>query len=212
MNNEARSPNNWFKTHTINQLELWIDELLAENKELRSREPDPVQPSASEEDIAKALAWADGGIIAETGDWARRTLAAALRSRPSKPASESAEELACPIELMEQLAEIEHDRWSEQARTALDEMTPERRERWDRLSRIKYADLDEHNKELDRMQVREYWPLIARIIVAHDAETLRRAESRAMQVAIDKGLVRSSREWKPIAAAIMNEGKDGTNA
>lgn len=36
----------------------------------------------------------------------------------------------CPANLMEQLAAIEHDRWSGQARTALDEMTPERRERW----------------------------------------------------------------------------------
>ena len=58
-------------------------------------------------------------------------------------------------EMMEALAADEHDRWSGQARTALDEMTSERRERWDRLSRTPYSELTEEMKELDRMQVRE---------------------------------------------------------
>lgn len=75
---------------------------------------------------------------------------------------QSAEE--CPPEIMELLAEIEHDRWSGQAETALNKMTPERRERWGRLSKTKYADLDATNKELDRMQVREYWPVIGKYI------------------------------------------------
>lgn len=38
---EAKSPNNWFKTHSINELELWIDKLLAEIAKLRAHFPEP---------------------------------------------------------------------------------------------------------------------------------------------------------------------------
>lgn len=63
-------------------------------------------------------------------------------------------------ETMERLAEKEHERWSGQARTALYQMTTERRERWARLIEIPYSNLTEEMKELDRMQVREYLELI----------------------------------------------------
>ena len=60
-----------------------------------------------------------------------------------------------PELVMEELAANEHDRWSGQAKTALNEMTEERRERWTRLADTPYAELSEEMKELDRMQVRD---------------------------------------------------------
>lgn len=60
-----------------------------------------------------------------------------------------------PDNVMEELASNEHDRWSGQAITALNQMTDERRERWGRLAETKYADLTEEMKELDRVQVRD---------------------------------------------------------
>ena len=68
--------------------------------------------------------------------------------------------------ILEKLSEIEHDRWSGQAKTALTDMTDERRERWGRLVNIPYCELSEEMKALDRMQVDEYWPIIAKAIHA----------------------------------------------
>ncbi len=65
-------------------------------------------------------------------------------------------------DLLERLAAYEHERWSGQARTALDEMTPERRERWDILSRTPYDQLSEEMKEKDREQVRSYIAIMRR--------------------------------------------------
>jgi len=52
------------------------------------------------------------------------------------------------------------------AKTALNDMTDVRRERWGRLANIPYCELSEEMKALDRMQVDEYWPTIADAIHA----------------------------------------------
>ena len=60
-----------------------------------------------------------------------------------------------PNNVMEELAANEHERWAGQARTAIEQMTEERRLRWSRLAITPYAELTEEMKELDRVQVRE---------------------------------------------------------
>ena len=66
--------------------------------------------------------------------------------------------------VIDKLAAIEHDRWSGQARTALDNMTDERRNRWNKLSKTPYKKLTEEMKEKDREQVYNYWPIIREYI------------------------------------------------
>lgn len=103
------------------------------------------------------------------------------RAHFPEPAKDARELAECPADLMEQLAAIEHERWSGQALTALHEMTDERRDRWSRLAKIPYAELDEHNKELDRLQVREYWPLVVSRLAAVSegyADNLRELNAR----------------------------------
>jgi hypothetical protein len=90
--------------------------------------------------------------------------------KPAPPASDDVRDI------IEKLAEIEHERWSGQARTALHEMTEERRLRWGRLVDIPYADLTEEMKELDRMQVREYWPLITAHVAKQTAALTAKVE------------------------------------
>lgn len=73
-------------------------------------------------------------------------------------------EYPIPPELMEKLSEIEHDRWSGQARAALFDMTDDRRRSWERQMRMSYWQLSEPEKEQDREQVRKSLaPLIERI-------------------------------------------------
>ena len=58
-------------------------------------------------------------------------------------------------ELIEELADSEHDRWArwhKHLRKHMDE--PGRMERWDRLAETPYADLDEPTKEWDRIEAR----------------------------------------------------------
>jgi hypothetical protein len=66
--------------------------------------------------------------------------------------------------VIDKLAAIEHDRWSGQARTALDNMTDERRTRWNKLSKTPYKKLTEEMREKDREQVYNYWPIIREYI------------------------------------------------
>ena len=69
-----------------------------------------------------------------------------------------------PEDLMEELAEIEHERWSSVAIVALTDMTDERRTRWGRLAKTPYKHLSEEMKERDREQVRKAsGPIIERI-------------------------------------------------
>jgi hypothetical protein len=72
----------------------------------------------------------------------------------------------CENAIIEKLAEIEHDRWSGQARTALDKMDNERRTRWDKLSKTPYDKLTEEMKQKYRDQVYEYWPIIKSFILS----------------------------------------------
>jgi hypothetical protein len=73
------------------------------------------------------------------------------------------ERLKAPVsdEVLEELAELEHDRWSSQAIAALTDMTEERRARWTRQARMLYAGLSEAEKEQDRAQVRKTLRILA---------------------------------------------------
>lgn len=90
------------------------------------------------------------------------------------------------LELMEALAADEHERWSGQALTALNEMTDARRERWARLAVTPYADLDEKNKELDRMQVRERLAIMAKFTAPQHTAEIEEQIERAMRGMIDR--------------------------
>lgn len=63
-------------------------------------------------------------------------------------------------ELVEKLADIEHQRWADWHKWCRNNWTPERIERWDRQARTPYAELNEEDKEKDRREVMRYLPLI----------------------------------------------------
>ena len=73
--------------------------------------------------------------------------------------------------LMEQLAKVEHERWSHWQRYVHSQchraengslvIPAELARRWDAQMSTVYQDLDEDEKESDREQVRRYLPLIA---------------------------------------------------
>jgi hypothetical protein len=56
--------------------------------------------------------------------------------------------------LVERLAELEHEQWQTWARAVLDEVSPERRLRWQAYF-VPYADLPEEVKEQDRVWARK---------------------------------------------------------
>ena len=72
--------------------------------------------------------------------------------------------------LLEELAAIEHERWSHWQRHLHDKGTMQPNgtmllpanlvKRWEHQSRTDYADLTEQEKESDREQVRRYLPII----------------------------------------------------
>jgi hypothetical protein len=62
---------------------------------------------------------------------------------------------------MEELAAMEHERWSNQAIAALTDMTDTRRARWTRQAGLLYAGLTEAEKEQDRQQVRKTLDILA---------------------------------------------------
>jgi hypothetical protein len=74
------------------------------------------------------------------------------------------------VELMERLADIEHQRWASWQAWVHKIATPTPSgaliipapyvERWERQINTPYADLSEEDKEKDRKQVRKYWHLI----------------------------------------------------
>jgi hypothetical protein len=73
------------------------------------------------------------------------------------------ERLSAPVtdEVMEELAAMEHERWSNQAIAALTDMTDTRRARWTRQAGLLYAGLTEAEKEQDRQQVRKTLDILA---------------------------------------------------
>lgn len=78
-------------------------------------------------------------------------------------------------ELIEQLADIEHQRWSDWQRYQHSQMTEGAAHNgrvlngglyshWERLIATDYADLPEHSKQSDRDQVMRYLPLIVEFV------------------------------------------------
>jgi len=53
-------------------------------------------------------------------------------------------------ELIERLAELEHDQWAHWTEYMLDNMTPENIERWKRQIATPYSELSDKEKESDR--------------------------------------------------------------
>ena len=76
--------------------------------------------------------------------------------------------------IMEELADVEHQRWSswqshvhEQCHEEADgslRISAEAVERWERQIRTDYEDLSESEKESDRRQVRKYLPLVVKAL------------------------------------------------
>lgn len=79
--------------------------------------------------------------------------------------------------LLEELARIEHERWSKWQRYMHDKalrqadgsllIPPELVERWERQMTTPYDGLSEREKESDREQVREYLPVVKRAVAAY---------------------------------------------
>lgn len=76
--------------------------------------------------------------------------------------------------IYEQLADIEHQRWSDWQKYMHSKMEPDGREfmllpyslftRWERQIHTNYSELSEHEKQSDRDQVDRYWLLIDSLI------------------------------------------------
>ena len=81
---------------------------------------------------------------------------------------------AMEVQLLEKLADIEHQRWSDwqkylhsQCRTTIEggclNIPKLLEKRWERQIKTDYKDLSESEKDSDREQVMRYWPLIQNI-------------------------------------------------
>jgi hypothetical protein len=66
-----------------------------------------------------------------------------------------------PDELLEKLAELEHEQWAAWARAVAGEVSPQRRDRW-QTSFVPYAELTEGAKEEDRLWARKVLDLLRR--------------------------------------------------
>jgi hypothetical protein len=64
------------------------------------------------------------------------------------------EELSIDGDLLEAVASVEHEQWMTWAKQVSPEVSPERRERWQKFM-VPYKDLDEATKELDREWARK---------------------------------------------------------
>lgn len=102
-----------------------------------------------------------------------------LHQQLQKAREEERERIASELdELMEQLADIEHDRWSKWQKYLHSKVIPsaddgisligtEFIDRWNRQIATPYSELSEAEKESDRQQVRPYLELIKRKIRNH---------------------------------------------
>jgi len=61
---------------------------------------------------------------------------------------------------MEELADIEHQRWSDWHKYCMKNWNMENLDRWAHQSETPYKDLSEQEKESDREQVRRYLPIL----------------------------------------------------
>ncbi len=88
----------------------------------------------------------------------------------------------CPPELLERLADLEHERWSGWIKHQFkkgrfdhkDEtwtMPPWAVANWMRLSVTPYAELDEEAKEMDRVEVRKTWAVVAKALERDEKRT-----------------------------------------
>jgi len=88
-------------------------------------------------------------------------------------------------ELIEALADIEHQRWSSWQRYVHEDVCeeegvldsgnlvipPDKVAHWNRLIATPYAELPEHSKQSDRDEVMKYWPLIVEFVAEWIRET-----------------------------------------
>jgi len=76
-------------------------------------------------------------------------------------------------EIIEELADIEHQRWGDWYKWQRDNSNAPNISRWDRQSETNYKDLSEQEKERDREQVRRYLPLLRQALTDYKEETLK---------------------------------------
>ena len=62
--------------------------------------------------------------------------------------------------LIDRLAAIEHDRWSDWHKHCRERWTPENIARWNRQADTPYEELSESEKASDRREVMRYWPML----------------------------------------------------
>lgn len=101
-------------------------------------------------------------------------------------------------QVIEKLAEIEHERWSDWQKwchkilrenvfgvDSLEKVL----ERWDKQIATPYPELSEAEKQSDRDQVERYLPIINSLIAAHEKEVLESIMARVVELTIlDKNM------------------------
>ncbi|RYE42525.1 MAG: hypothetical protein EOP24_32330 [Hyphomicrobiales bacterium] len=100
----------------------------------------------------------------------------------------SAHDVLQSPELMEQLAAVEHERWSHWQRYLHSKcevgsdgslrIPPNLAQRWTVQMGTSYGDLPDDQKESDRDQVRKYLPVIARALTSGASTALGESEAR----------------------------------
>jgi hypothetical protein len=113
--------------------------------------------------------------------------------------------------VLEELAAIEHERWSRWHNYAVKNWTPENVERWNRLADMRYDELPEHSKESDRAEVRRYYPKIVQGVAYQEEKAKGLVEALAYILEMN-GCVNSYATIKKAAenalARYKSEGKE----
>lgn len=86
-------------------------------------------------------------------------------------------------ELIEQLADQEHERWSSWMKYMFDNWVPENIERWKNQMATPYSQLPEHSKESDRKEARKTMKIVGPIVA--QLETTNAELLEALKVAYD---------------------------